>query len=83
MDSIMVVVDQLTKRAHFVACKTTDTAQRLAELYRDHIFAHHGIPVEIISDRDPKFTSNMWKSLCSTISPKANNRISASSKWYN
>ncbi|OWZ10879.1 Retrotransposable element [Phytophthora megakarya] len=66
-DSVLVVVDQLTKRAHFVACKSTDSASNIAELYRDCIFVLHGIPAEILSDRDPKFTSTVWTTLCAKL----------------
>ncbi|KAJ8559143.1 hypothetical protein ON010_g8306 [Phytophthora cinnamomi] len=66
-DSVLVVIDQLTKRAHFVACKGTATARDVAELYRDRIFALHGIPTEILSDRDPKFTASVWTTLCTML----------------
>ncbi|GMF62761.1 unnamed protein product [Phytophthora fragariaefolia] len=66
-DSVLVVIDQLTKRAHFVVCKGTATARDVAELYRDRIFALHGIPTEILSDRDPKFTATVWTTLCTML----------------
>ncbi|GMG14591.1 unnamed protein product [Phytophthora fragariaefolia] len=67
LDSVLVVVDQLTKRAHFVPCKGTASARDIAELYRDRIFVLHGVPVEILSDRDPKFTSTVWSTLCGML----------------
>lgn len=62
-DSIMVVVDRLTKIAHFIPTVTTVTAYGVAELFMREIFKHHGIPREIISDRDRKFVSEFWTTL--------------------
>ncbi|GJP56440.1 hypothetical protein CLOM_g15505, partial [Closterium sp. NIES-68] len=59
-DTILVVIDRLTKMAHFVACKTTITAEQTAELFLRNIVRLNGIPLAIISDRDPRFTSNFW-----------------------
>ncbi|GJP55952.1 hypothetical protein CLOM_g14963 [Closterium sp. NIES-68] len=59
-DAFLVVVDRLTKMAHFVACKTTITAEQTAKLFLMNIVRLHGIPSAIISDRDPQFTSNFW-----------------------
>ncbi|GJP67626.1 hypothetical protein CLOP_g24423, partial [Closterium sp. NIES-67] len=59
-DAILVVVDRLTKMAHFAACKTTITAEQTAKLFLTNIVRLHGIPSAIISDRDPRFTSNFW-----------------------
>jgi hypothetical protein len=62
-DSIMVVVDKLTKAAHFVPVKTTHTTTNIAEIFMKEIARLHGIPRTIVSDRDMKFTSNFWKGL--------------------
>lgn len=62
-NAIWVIVDRLTKSAHFLAIKVTDSLERLAKLYVDEIVILHGIPVSIVSDRDARFTSNLWKSL--------------------
>jgi hypothetical protein len=62
-DSIMVVVDKLTKAAHFVPVKTTHTTTNIAEIYMREIGRLHGIPRKIVSDRDTKFTSNFWRGL--------------------
>jgi len=62
-DSIMVVVDKLTKAAHFVPVKSTHKAANIAEIYMREIARLHGIPKAIVSDRDSKFTSNFWKGL--------------------
>lgn len=62
-DSIMVVVDKLTKAAHFVLVKSTHKAGNIAEIYMKEIARLHGIAKAIVSDRDSKFTSNFWKGL--------------------
>jgi len=56
-DSIWVVVDQLTKSAHFIPIKTAMTVAKLAEIYIEQVVRLHGIPSSIVSDRDPRFTS--------------------------
>ena len=60
-DSIWVVVDRLTKSAHFIPLKSNRTAENLAKLYIENIVRYHGIPKEIVSDRDPLFTSYSWQ----------------------
>ena len=62
-DSIMVVVDKLSKEAHFILVKTTYKDVNITNIFLKQIFRLHGIPKVIISDRDPKFTGNFWKSL--------------------
>jgi hypothetical protein len=57
-DSIMVVVEKLTKDAHFVPVKTTHTTTNIAEFYMREIVRLHGIAWTIVSDKDTKFTSN-------------------------
>jgi hypothetical protein len=61
-DAILVVVDQLSKVAHFLLVKETITASQLAELYISRIVSLHGIPKEISSDRGGLFTSMFWES---------------------
>ena len=63
-DSIMVVVDKLTKEAHFIPVKSTYEAGDIAKIFMKEIFKLHGLPKEIVFDRDVKFTSNFWKGLC-------------------
>ncbi|KAL4032914.1 hypothetical protein IC575_005997 [Cucumis melo] len=60
---IWVVVDRLTKSAHFVPGKSTYTAGKWAQLYMSEIVRLHGVPVSIVSDRDARFTSKFWKGL--------------------
>ncbi|KAA0036559.1 pol protein [Cucumis melo var. makuwa] len=60
---IWVVVDRLTKSAHFVPGKFTYTASKWGQLYMIEIVKLHGVPVSIVSDRDSRFTSKFWKGL--------------------
>ena len=56
-DSVWFVVDRLAKLAHFLPVRTDYSFDKLAKLYIKKIVRLHGIPVSIISDRDPRFTS--------------------------
>nr|GEZ80540.1 putative reverse transcriptase domain-containing protein [Tanacetum cinerariifolium] len=58
-----VIVDRLTKSAIFTPIRDTDPMDKLERIYLKEVFTRHGIPVSIISDRDPRFTSNFWRSL--------------------
>ncbi|GJR45371.1 putative reverse transcriptase domain-containing protein [Tanacetum coccineum] len=62
-DTIWVIVDRLTKSAHFLPMKKTDTMEKLTRQYLKEVVSRHGVPVSIISDRDSKFTPHFWKSL--------------------
>nr|GEV92139.1 putative reverse transcriptase domain-containing protein [Tanacetum cinerariifolium] len=61
--SIWVIVDRLSKSAHFLPVKTTDSMEKLTQLYLKEIVCPHGVPMSIILDRDNKFTSRFWRSL--------------------
>lgn len=61
--AIWVIVDRLTKCAHFIPIHITYGSEKLAQLYVQEIIRLHGIPITITSDRDPKLTSKVWKSL--------------------
>ncbi|GJW20727.1 putative reverse transcriptase domain-containing protein [Tanacetum coccineum] len=61
-DTIWVIVDRLTKSAHFLPIRENDPLDKLARLYLNRIVARHEIPVSIICDRDGRFTSSFWKS---------------------
>jgi hypothetical protein len=62
-DSIMVVVDKLTKSAHFIPLKATHKATNVVDIFMKEVAQLHKIPKKIVSNRDPKFTSNFWKGL--------------------
>ncbi|CAN6711383.1 unnamed protein product [Malus baccata var. baccata] len=59
-DGIWVIVDWLTKSAHFIPVREKYPLSRLAKLFISKIVKYHGVPVDIISDRDPRFTSKFW-----------------------
>jgi hypothetical protein len=62
-DSIWVIVDRLTKVAHFIPVKTSYSGPQLAELYMSRIVCLHGVPKKIVSDRGTQFTSRFWEKL--------------------
>ena len=61
-DAVWVIVDRLTKSAHFLAVRMTFTLERFYRLYIREIVWLHEVPVSIVSDRDPRFTAHVWKS---------------------
>ncbi|WVZ80196.1 LOW QUALITY PROTEIN: hypothetical protein U9M48_027690 [Paspalum notatum var. saurae] len=69
-NSIWVVVDRLTKIAHFIPVNTTYSDARLAELYISRIVCLHGVPKKIISDRGSQFTSRFWEQLHDSLDTK-------------
>jgi hypothetical protein len=62
-NSILVVTDRLIKYAYFIPYKEDLTIEELVYTFNRNIITNHGIPKEIISDRDKLFISNFWKSL--------------------
>ncbi|GJT62251.1 reverse transcriptase domain-containing protein [Tanacetum coccineum] len=62
-DTIWVIVDRLTKSAHFLAIREDYSTEKLAKIYIDEIVARHGVPVSIILDRDGRFTSRCWQTV--------------------
>ena len=62
-DSIFVVVDRLTKMAHFVPCKKTSSSEDTARLFLDNVYRYHGLPDDIVSYRGTQFVPKFWKSL--------------------
>ena len=79
-DSVWVVVDRLTKTAHFKPMKKTDSLHKLGTLYLREILRLHGTPVSIVSDRDPRFVSRFWKSLHQALGTTLNFSTSAHSR---
>ena len=71
-DDIWVVVDRLTKSAHFLPIREKFSPHKLAELFMNNIVSLHGVTVSIISDRDPRFTSRFWKRLMKELGVRLN-----------
>ncbi|KAL0319704.1 UNVERIFIED_CONTAM: Transposon Tf2-11 polyprotein [Sesamum radiatum] len=69
-DAISVIVDRLTTSAHFLPIRQGDSLDKLAELYVAEIVRLHDVPVSIVSDRDPRFTSRFWESLQRALGTK-------------
>jgi transposase InsO family protein len=71
-DSIWVIVDRLTKVAHFIPVKTTYSGAKLMELYMSRIMCLRGVPKKIVSDRGSQFTSKYWEKLHESMDTKLN-----------
>ncbi|RVW70732.1 Transposon Ty3-G Gag-Pol polyprotein [Vitis vinifera] len=69
-NAIWVIVDRLTKSAHFLPMKVNFSLDRLTSLYVKEIVRMHGVPVSIVSNRDPRFTSRFWHSLQKALGTK-------------
>ena len=61
-DTMWVIVDRLTKSSHFLAVRMTFTLEKFCWLYIREVVQLHGVPISIVSDRDPRFTAHFWKS---------------------
>nr|GEZ54941.1 reverse transcriptase domain-containing protein [Tanacetum cinerariifolium] len=61
--SWLLLFDRLTKSAHFIPTRETDSMETLTRLYIKEIVSRHGVPISIISDRDSQFTSRFWQSM--------------------
>ena len=70
-DSIWVIVDRLTKSAHFITINISFPVSKLAEIYTSVIMKLQGVPLCIMSDRDPRFTSDFWESLQEALGSKS------------
>ena len=60
-DSILVVVDRKGKLCHLIPCNESITAEETAQLYIDYVYRHHGLPLDITSDRGPQFMAKFWE----------------------
>lgn len=65
--TIMTIVDRFSKQVHYVPLPKLPTALETAKLLVLHVYRLHGIPVDIVSDRGPQFTSRVWKAFCETL----------------
>ena len=74
-NAIWVVVDRLTKMARFIPTRDSISAVQLAHLFVEKLFSLYGLPVDIVSDRDPKFTGHFWRE----VFKKLDTRLSMSS----
>ena len=66
----MVVVDRFTKMAHFIGLEQNATAKDVANVFLREVWKLHGLPTEIISDMDAKFSGEFWESLCKSLNIK-------------
>ncbi|KAD2392916.1 hypothetical protein E3N88_39893 [Mikania micrantha] len=71
-DTIWVIVDRLTKSAHFLPIRETYTSEKLSELFVKEIITRHGVPVSIVSDRDTRFVSRFWKQFHESMGTRLN-----------
>jgi hypothetical protein len=69
-DSITVVVDRLTKMLVCIPCNKSVSAPQLAQLFVDNVVRRFGMPEDLVSDRDPRFTSHFWRSLMELLGTK-------------
>ena len=69
---IWTIVDRFSKQAHFILVKKTIKAHHMATLFISQVFKYHGLPTSIVSDRDPRMTSNFWKGLFENLGTKLN-----------
>ena len=70
MDAIVVFVDRLTNMTRFAACTTTVTAEQTAQLFFENVYRSHGLPEEVVSDRDARFTSAFTEELYKRMGTK-------------
>ncbi|GKF82095.1 putative reverse transcriptase domain-containing protein, partial [Tanacetum coccineum] len=71
-DTIWVIVDRLTKSAHFLLIREDYKMVKLTRIYINEIVARHGVPVSIILDRDGRFTSHFWQALQKALGTRLN-----------
>jgi hypothetical protein len=72
-DTILTITDHdCSKASIFIPCKETIDSEGVAKVYAQHVIPHYGIPRKVISDRDPRFTSNFTRELCRLLGVKQN-----------
>jgi hypothetical protein len=69
-DAILTVTDRFSKMVHLIPTSKTENVEKTAKLFFEHVVKHHGLPREIVSDRDTKFTSKFWRELCNSFEIK-------------
>ncbi len=77
-DAIFTIVDRFSRLVRFIPCKSSLTAQDAAILFFEHWICRFGMPQKIISDRDPRFTSVFWQSLCKALG----SRVALSTSYH-
>ncbi|GJP32178.1 hypothetical protein CLOM_g16775, partial [Closterium sp. NIES-68] len=70
LDAILVVIDKFSKMGHVIPTHTTARTEETTRVFVRYIISQYGIPTTLISNRDPKFTSNLWKELMSLLGTK-------------
>ena len=69
-DAIWIIVDRLTKSAHFIPINERFSLEKLVQLYLKEIVVRHGVPVSIVLDRDPRFNSRFWRKFQESLGTK-------------
>ena len=69
-DSISVIIDRLTKTAHFIPVHTSYSVKKYIEIYLDQIICLHGVPKTIVSDRGSQFVARFWEQLQASLGTK-------------
>lgn len=64
---ILTIIERFSKAGHFVALSKLPSALETANLLVDHVFRLHGLPADIVSDRGPQFTSQVWRQFCKCL----------------
>ncbi|XP_023807361.1 uncharacterized protein LOC111946829 isoform X2 [Oryzias latipes] len=64
---ILTIIDRFSKAAQFIPLPQLPSASETADVLINHVFRHHGIPSDIVSDRGPQFTSQVWRAFCSAL----------------
>ena len=81
-NAVWVIVDWLMKSAHFLAVQMTFSLERFCRLYIREIVRLHGVPVSIVSDRDPRLTAHFWKSFQKAMGTRLKIKLRTDSKFY-
>nr|GEX15828.1 putative reverse transcriptase domain-containing protein [Tanacetum cinerariifolium] len=81
-DTIWVIVERLTKSAHFIPTQATNSMETLIRLYIKEIVSRHGMPISIISDRDSHFTSRLWQSFQNALGTQLDMKFSYNNSYH-